>query len=95
MEPEQDDRIVVRAKALKIFDLRAEVTNYLPGELDDWPPNIQDQIYAAMERVIRKARLKGLDVIQSFCGRKEIDQHYHVVVTCCETKGEIEIIRGR
>jgi hypothetical protein len=48
-----------------------------------------------MERVIRKARLKGLDVIQSFCGRKEIDQHYHVVVTCCETKGEIEIIRGR
>lgn len=93
----QDDSVeyIVRAKALKVFDLRATVTGYVEGELKDWPPNIQDAIYAAMERVIKKTRVKGLDVIQSFCGREEADQRYHVTVICCETKGEVLIEHHR
>jgi hypothetical protein len=102
MEPEQDDSVglgvaefTVKAKALKIFELHADVTGYMEGQLQDWPPNIQDVIFAAMERVIKKTRVKGLDVIQSFCGRGEADQRYHVTVICCETKGEILIEHHR
>lgn len=95
MEPKQDDLIVVRAKALRVFELRADVTGYLPGELKDWPANIQDQIYAAMERCIKKTRVKGLDVIQSRCGRDVSNEPYRVIVTCCETKGEIFIEHHR
>ena len=48
------------------------MTGYMEGELKDWPPHIQDAIYAAMERVIKKTRVKGLVMsghVIVHCGR--------------------------
>lgn len=84
----------VTVKHLRVFELRANVTGFMLGGLEDWPAHIQDVIYAAMERVVKKARIKSLDVIQSRCGRDDTTEPYHVIVTCCESKGGL-IINGR
>jgi len=68
----------------RIFDLVANVTGYLPGELKDWPPQIQDQIYEAMERLMKRKRLKRVHIQASRCGRDLPDEPYHVVVTICD-----------
>ena len=37
--------ITVRLRKTRVFECVVDVTGYLPGELRDWPANIQDGIY--------------------------------------------------
>jgi hypothetical protein len=74
----------VRVKGLRVFELRADVTGYLEGELKDWPDHIQDVIFEAMERVIRISGVKSLKLIGSRCGRDVPEEPYYVIVQVCE-----------
>jgi hypothetical protein len=88
------EQIIVRVKALRIFELHVGVTDFLPGELKDWPPNIQDGIYGAMERLIAKTGVRSLRVLVSSCGRSDVDEPYRIAVTVCEDSKEgVEIER--
>lgn len=75
------NEVVVTRIRSRVFELRVDVTGYLPGELQDWPAHIQDAIYAAMERVIKITKVKKLHVLQSRCGRDVAEEPYHIVVT--------------
>lgn len=70
----------------RVFELRVDVTSFLEGELPDWPPNIQDGVYLAMERMMKQAGIKKVFVLQSRCGRDVVEEPYHVVVTVCEDR---------
>lgn len=89
---DQPPRILHRTHATaelarpRIFECRVDVTGFLEGELPDWPPNIQDGIYAAMERLCKITKIKKLFMLQSRCGRDVPDEPYYVVVTVCEDK---------
>lgn len=74
----------VELPARRVFELRVDCTAYLPGELTDWPPNIQDGIYAAMERLCKTAALKKIYILQSRCGRDVKEEPYHIIVTVVE-----------
>lgn len=49
---------------LKIFDMIQYTTGFLEGELQDWPPNIQDPILEALERMADEVELP-LTIIHS------------------------------
>lgn len=51
---------------IKLFDLVVDVDGPLEGELKDWPNNIQDQVYAALERASHKVQLP-LTIVASKC----------------------------
>ena len=65
----------------RVFELRVNTTGYLPGGLDDWPSHIQDQVYQAMERLLRRTNIKEVDIIRSYCGRDVPTEPYYVIVT--------------
>lgn len=75
-----------RLAAARVFELRVDVTAYLEGELEDWPPNIQDGIYAAMERLYKATKIKRMYILQSRCGRDVPEEPYHLIVTVIEDK---------
>lgn len=66
-------------------ELIVGVTGYMPGELKDWPANIQDEIYAALERYKLAMRQKyqiptlTYDVVRSQCDF-DIDEGFYVIV---------------
>jgi len=80
------DDITIKIPRGRVYELRADVTGYLPGGLKDWPPNIQDEIYAAMERLQTRTKIKAFDVIQAFCSRDDSAEPYYVIVTLVEHK---------
>ena len=57
------------------------MTSYLEGGLDSWPANIQDMIYAKMEKLLRVTGLKSVKVWRSYCGRDVPTEPYYVIVT--------------
>jgi len=65
----------------RVFELRVNVTGYLPGTLDDWPAHIQDRIYESMENVLRQTGLKTVKIWRSYCGRDLPTEPYYVIVT--------------
>lgn len=58
---------VSKATGLKVFDLVQNVSGYLEGDISDWPANIQNQIYEALETKARQVMLP-LHIIHSYCG---------------------------
>jgi hypothetical protein len=82
---ENSPNIIVRLRKTRVFECVVNVTGYLEGELKDWPANIQDGIYAAMENVLLKHDVKRVVVVSSRCGRDEPTDPWHLVVVIAET----------
>jgi hypothetical protein len=78
------DTVEVRLRRTRVFECVVNVTGYLPGELADWPANIQDGIYKAMEDVLAKHNVKRCTVISSRCGRDTPEEPWHIVVVIAE-----------
>lgn len=66
-------------------ELVVNVSGYMPGEIQDWPSNIQDAIYAAKERYTTAMRAKyqvsnlQYDVVRSQCDF-DVDTGFYVLV---------------
>jgi hypothetical protein len=63
------------ARRPRVWDAGVFTDRYLPGELTDWPAEVQDHVYAAMEEVIQRTGIRELEIIQSKCVR-DGDQFY-------------------
>jgi hypothetical protein len=90
--------ITIRLRKTRIFECVVDVTSYLPGELGDWPANIQDGVYAAMEAALTKYKIKRVDVVSSRCGRDEPTEPWHLVVVLAEHlygPEAYEVVHGR
>lgn len=57
---------LVTPKPIRTFDLAANVSGWLDGSIDDWPANIQDVLYAALERKAKKVELP-ICIVYSKC----------------------------
>ena len=55
------------ARRPRVWEAEVPTTGYAEGELKDWPPSMQDAVYTAMEEIITKTKVKGLDIIQAIC----------------------------
>lgn len=64
------DSLLTKATGIRTFQLLADVTAYLEGELADWPANIQDRILEALERKAKEVELP-LMIVYSACGKDE------------------------
>lgn len=51
---------------MRQFELTAYLTAALPGSLKDWPPNIQDAIYTALEAKAKEVGVP-LEIVASHC----------------------------
>jgi hypothetical protein len=78
------DTITLRVRKTRVFECVVDVSGYLAGELKDWPANIQDGIYKAMEKMLLQHNVKRVVVIKSHCGRDTPLEPYHIVVTVAE-----------
>jgi hypothetical protein len=47
---DKDDPTLLRLKTLLEAELIVNVTELLPGGIKDWPANVQDRIYNALEK---------------------------------------------
>lgn len=71
---------------IRTFELVQNVTGFMEGDISNWPNNIQDAIYAALERLAQKVQLP-LAIVLSYCDidygdTKEQDKPYvHVVAS--------------
>ena len=79
--------MIEQAKAgVKTFVMKAAVTGHLEGSLKDWPPRIQDLIYAKLEDMALRVELP-LVVVYSACETAydddgEPDGHFvHVIAS--------------
>lgn len=68
--------MLTKATGIRTFQLLANVTGYLEGELEDWPSAIQDDVYAALERMAEKVELP-LTIVFSTCGKDEFSAEEH------------------
>ena len=73
---------VYHVPGIRIFECVVNVTGYLEGELDDWPANIQDKIYLALERKADEAKIP-ITVIFSYCGH-DVDEGHYIYVLASE-----------
>lgn len=55
-----------KTTAIKTFEIVQDVTGFLEGTLDDWPAQMQDQVYKALERRAHKEQVP-LKIVQSYC----------------------------
>lgn len=78
---------LLKSTHIRMFDCVQYVTAYLPGELDDWPSNIQDLVYAALERMAHRAQLP-LKVVMAYCNRdidaESVEPKYYVHIIASE-----------
>lgn len=56
---------------LRTFEVVQYVSGPLPGKIDDWPPQIQDAIEAALEEKAKQVELP-LKIVHSYCA-KDVD----------------------
>lgn len=68
------------------FEVMQYVTGFMPGEIQDWPANIQDEVYKALERKSHQER-RDLKIVRSYCDKEVDEQLYyvHVIAICMET----------
>lgn len=69
-----------KATGIRVFDMMVNVSGYLEGKFDDWPPNIQDPIYVALEKKTHEVELP-LTIIDSGCGQDEDGFYLHVIAS--------------
>lgn len=71
---------------IRTFEILQYVTAPLDGEIQDWPANIQDAIYEALERMSQRVQLP-LTIVASYCAidygeSKEYDRPYlHIIAS--------------
>ena len=63
--------MMLKHTGVRTFEIVQYVSGFLEGELNDWPANIQDAVYAALERKAREVELP-LKVVHSYCN-EDID----------------------
>ncbi len=57
---------LVTKQQLRTFELVCNVSGYVEGELKDWPAQMQDAVYAALE--LKAAELElPLAIVHSYC----------------------------
>lgn len=45
---------------IRTFEVVVSVTSFMQGKIDDWPSNVQDHVYGALER---KSREEGIPLV--------------------------------
>jgi len=80
---------------MRQFELTAYVSSSLPGELKDWPANIQDRIYKALEAKSKEAGVP-LEITSSRCdidyGDHQDGDRYFVSVQAVEMLATSDIM---
>lgn len=77
---------IISARQVHLF---VPVSAYLAGEITDWPANIQDGIYKAIERKQAEER-EQLSIIKSECEWEEDEGYFLVhVILHGEVKSEV------
>ena len=56
----------VRVGRVRTLELNVTVSHFLEGSVEDWPSNIQDGVYAALERKAVETALP-LVIVKSHC----------------------------
>ena len=81
IEPVVTDKPAGSVKGMKFrtFDFSAQVTNFIEGELKDWPANIQDGFYAKIAEA-QKLCVLPLKVVASTCVKLGDDEFEALVV---------------
>lgn len=62
---------LLKNTGIHTFESITYVTGFLEGEFEDWPANIQDTIYAAMEKKAKEVELP-LALVHAYCD-KDLD----------------------
>jgi hypothetical protein len=85
--------LIVKAIARKprLWDATIPVTDIALGTLEQWPAHMQDQVYAAMEIVIAKTGVKGLEIIECKSLRRT-DGLPIVTITVMEKLGSEDVV---
>lgn len=74
--------MTIQTGKIRTFELIVNVSSLLEGTIDDWPSNIQDGIYEAMERKADEVGLP-LAIVHSGC-EHDIDEGYYIRVIISE-----------
>ena len=87
---------LMAATHIRTFEIVQYVTGYVDGGMDDWPTNLQDRIYAALERKAHEVQLP-LKIVHSYCN-EDIDstderKRFYVHVIASEIVVKIEAPR--
>lgn len=61
-----DGSFTSKISGVRLFEMVQYVTGFLEGSFDDWPGQIQDPIYAALERKADEVELP-LTIVHSSC----------------------------
>lgn len=87
--PTNDELRGVNGKPIRTFELVVNISGPLEGEFKDWPANIQDTIYAAMERKAAEVQLP-LALVGSEAAYDEIGGHWYIRVILSEVVAKLE-----
>ena len=68
---------------IRTFEILAKVTGFMEGGMDDWPSNIQDAVYEALERKAAEVQLP-LAIVSSYCDKDIDDGTFYVRVIASE-----------
>lgn len=78
---------VQKITGVRTFEIVQYVSGFMPGELEDWPNNIQDRILDALERKSKEVELP-LTIVHSRCdvdyGETKAQDRYYVHIIASE-----------
>lgn len=80
----------VIARKPRVWEANVPTTAMVYGEFDQWPPEMQDQIYQATERITLLTGIKSLEILQCICLKDEIG--YYAKITVMEQLGPEDVI---
>lgn len=84
------DKIIARARKPRVFQAIVPMTGYAHGELEDWPPKMQDAVYEAMQVVIERLGGRAIELVQCICIQDELG--YHAKITVMEKLGSQDVV---
>lgn len=82
MEDKKND-LVNQTQGIRTFEMVVNVSGFLPGTIDDWPANVQDEIFAAAERKSDEVQLP-LKIVHSVCDKDVDTGIFYIHVTLSE-----------
>ncbi len=62
---------------IRTFEMIQYVSGFVEGGIDDWPANLQDALYAALERKAHEVRLP-LQIVLSYCDKDIDDGRFYI-----------------
>lgn len=77
-----------KTTAIRTFEIVADVSGMLEGDINDWPANIQDVVFAALERKAQAEQLP-LIIVASRCAEDPdvpagTDGHFYLHIIASE-----------